>query len=323
MNYVGIDISKLTFDVAIGKNGCYRYYKFSNSLEGFKHLVDVLEAGMDWWCVMEASGPYYLKLACYLENAGIAVSVINPLVIRRFCQMRLMKAKTDKKDAAMIAEYGKTEKPQAWQSEAAYIQQLRQMHAYVEQLDKGRTGFIRQMEAFKQNPAISKDIERSIAKSIKFIEAQISDIEKKMEAIVQAYHPQLHSQLQSIPGIGRKTSMMLIVVSGGFSKFSNSKQLSSYVGLSPRIYESGTSVKGKVRICKMGMSRVRAMLYICSWSAVKYNSSCKAMYERMVAKGKPKMVALIAVANKLLKQCFALATKHTVYEKNYLQKVCF
>ncbi|HWB62189.1 MAG TPA: IS110 family transposase [Chitinophagales bacterium] len=322
MNYVGIDISKLSFDVAIEEKGRYQHYKFDNNAEGFKQLQKLL-CNESSWCVMEASGPYYLKLATYLEDEGIAVSVINPLVIRRFCQMRLIKAKTDKKDAAMIAEYGKTEKPGIWKAEAGYIQQLRQMQAYLEQLDKARTGFIRQLEAFKQNPFLSKDVKLGIERSIRFIEAQISDTEQKMEAIVESHHQHLHKQLQSIPGIGKKTSMMLIVVSGAFSKFNNAKQLSSYVGLSPRIFESGTSVKGKVRICKMGMSRVRAMLYVCSWSAIKYNSSCKNMYDRMVAKGKPKMVALIAVANKLLKQCFAMASKDTFYEKNYLPKACF
>ena len=127
----------------------------------------------------------------------------------------------------------------------------------------------------------------------------------------------MYQNIQSIPGIGKKTALMLIVISAGFKKFSNAKQLCSYIGLSPRIFESGTSVKGKARITKMGMSQIRSMLYVCAWSAKRYNETCKSMYERLVNAGKPKKVALIAVANKLLKQCFAIGTKNETFNNNY------
>lgn len=317
MNYIGIDISKQTFDVAIKKQESYDHYKFSNDVNGFKQFTKLLNPQTDW-CVMEASGPYYQKLAVHLQVNQITLSVVNPLVIRRFCQMRLVKAKTDKKDAVMIAEYGKTEKPQAWKVEADYLLELRQMQTFIEQLDKSRTGFIRQLEAFEQSPVISKDVKKGIAKMIYAAEKQIQQVEQKMEDIIHIHHQQLFEQVKSVPGVGKKTGMLLVVISGGFTKFENAKQLSSYVGLSPRIFESGTSVKGKVRICKMGMSRVRAMLYVCSWSAIKCNKACKELYLRLVEKGKAKRLALIAVANKLLKQVFAVATKQEFYKQDFI-----
>jgi transposase len=313
MNYVGIDISKESFDVALKESISYKHYKFNNNTIGFKQFVKLLSK-TEHWCVMEASGPYYQKLALHLQLHEIKVSVVNPLVIRRFCQMRLVKAKTDKKDAAMIAEYGKTENPKAWEAPAAYLLELKQMQAYIEQLDKSRTGFIRQIEAFKQSPVFNKEVKKGIERMIKATEKQIQEVEQKMESIIRQHHNQMFEQIKSIPGVGKKTSLLLVVISGGFTKFENAKQLSSYVGLSPRIFESGTSVKGKVRICKMGMSRVRAMLYVCSWSAIKYNKACKELYQRIVEKGKAKQVALIAVANKLLKQAFALAKKNEYYK---------
>lgn len=316
MNYVGIDISKLSFDVAIeNEKEKYVHYKMSNNPEGFKKLLNLLDKEKHC-CVMEASGPYYLKLAFFLFDKKIAVNVINPLVIRRFSQMRMMRAKTDKKDAVMIAEYGKTEQPTQWKPEQSYVLELKQMQAYVEQLNKSRTGFIRQQEAFAQNPVKCADLNKSIAGIIKDIEKQIASIEVKMEALVKQYHHKLFEQIRSIPGLGKKTAMQLIVLSGGFEKFENAKQLSSYVGLSPRIFESGTSVKGKAKICKMGMSRIRAMLYVCSWTAKKCNKACRELYDRLVEKGKAKKLALIAVANKLLKQAFAIATKNEFYLEN-------
>lgn len=114
-NYVGIDISKETFDVAIDQHKGYAYHKKSNDVKGFEALRKLLSE--DQQVVMEVSGPYYLQLATYLHENGIAVSVVNPLVIRRFCQMRLSRAKTDRKDAIMIAEYGRTEQPVLWKPE--------------------------------------------------------------------------------------------------------------------------------------------------------------------------------------------------------------
>lgn len=315
-NYIGIDISKLSFDVAFrNKNDKYVHFKFTNDNEGFKDFVKRINTDSDI-CVMEASGPYYLKLAHYLFNSRISVCVINPLVIRRFSQMRMSRTKTDKKDALIIAEYGKTEMPDLWKPEADYVLEIKQMQAYVDQMNKSRTGFLRQKEAFKQNPAESIVLNESLEKMITLLEIEIAQIENKMVTIIKYHHEELLKQLMSIPGIGKKTAMLLIVISGGFTKFENARQLSSYVGISPRIFESGTSVKGKSRICKMGMSRIRAMLYVCSWSAKKTNCACRELYDRLVEKGKAKKLALIAVANKLLKQAFALASKNEYYLQN-------
>lgn len=315
-NYIGIDISKLSFDVAFkNENDKYVHFKFNNDNEGFKEFSKLINTDFDI-CVMEASGPYYLKLASYLFNSRMSVCVINPLVIRRFSQMRMSRTKTDKKDALIIAEYGKAEMPDLWKPEADYILEIRQMQAYVDQMNKSRTSFLRQKEAFKQNPAESIVLKESLEKMITLLEIEIAQIENKMITIIKYYHEELLKQLISIPGIGKKTAMQLIVISAGFTKFENARQLSSYVGISPRIFESGTSVKGKSKICKMGMSRIRAMLYVCSWSAKKSNSACRELYDRLVEKGKAKKIALVAVANKLLKQAFALASKNEYYLQN-------
>lgn len=315
-NYIGIDISKLSFDVAIrNEKEKYSHYKFSNDYEGFAKFIELLSVENDI-CVMEASGPYYLKLATYLFDHKLSVCVVNPLIIRRFGQMRMTRTKTDKKDAVIIAEYGKAETPCIWEPEADYVLELKQMQAYVEQMNKSRTGFIRQGEAFNQNTVVAFTMKESLEKMIITLEKEIALIEAKMTELVKQYHQKLFEQIQSIPGLGKKTAMQLIVISGGFTKFNSAKQLSSYVGLSPRIFESGTSVKGKSKICKMGMSRIRAMLYVCAWSAKKCNKTCKELYDRLVEKGKAKKVALIAVVNKLLKQAFAVATKNEFYFEN-------
>lgn len=318
---VGIDISKKTFDVALPNKEHYMSKQYSNDVKGFKQLVCSLPPAAH--CVMEASGPYYLQLATYLHTQGIGVSVVNPLVIKRFSQMRLLRAKTDKADSKMIAEYGKTENPEPWNPQQQYILELQQLQSLLEQYNRQHTALLNQMEAFTQSGVNNPTVQQSLKQMLKQLEKQSARVEQQMDSIVDEHHQELMNRLCTIPGIGRKTAMLLIVISGGFKKFSNSKQLSSYIGLCPRIIESGTSVKGKAKICKLGMSRIRRLLYLCTWSAVQCNEQCKQMYDRLVAKGKPKMVALIAVANKLLRQAFAIGTTLNPYIKNFDSKVCF
>jgi transposase len=320
-NYTGIDISKSFFDAAVSSGELYKYYKFSNDECGFKELLKVLEPGSH--VVMEASGPYYLRLACYLYERGMLVSVINPLVIRRFCQMRLSRAKTDKKDSRMIAEYGRVEKPSLWQPPLLHTIKLQQMEAVLSHLNKEHTALSNQLGSFEGSGMLDKGLKRLLRKELAHKQKLIDGLNDNIEQIAEAHYGEMLANLQSIPGMGKKTSMMLVVLSGGFNRFDNYRQLSSYIGLCPRIFESGTSVKGKARICKMGMSRIRAMLYICSWSAKRCNKACRELYERLLAKGKAKKLALIAVANKLLKQAFAIATQNIKYNENYSKNICF
>lgn len=321
VNYVGIDISKLYFDVAIATGSGYGHYKFDNNDDGFLALMEVLPSGAI--VVMEASGPYYLRLASFLAGKGIGVSVVNPLIIRRFCQMRMSRAKTDKKDSIMIAQYGCSEKPALWQPPKGHVIDIQQMEGLVSNLQKEYTAVNNQLKSFMSSGMLNKEIERLIIKELQHKQELIDQLTNKIEEVAKEHYHSLLMCLSSIPGIGRKTGIMLLVASGGFSRFSDYRKLSSYIGLCPRIFESGTSVKGKARISKMGMSRMRAMLYLCAWSAKRYNKACSELYQRLVAKGKAKKVALIAVVNKLLKQAFAIATKHTTYKENYVSKPCF
>jgi transposase len=320
-NYTGIDISKLFFDVAFQIEGRNYHYKFGNDLPGFKSLLKVLPT--DSHVVMEASGPYYLKLACFLEANNIWVSVVNPLVIRRFCQMRMSRTKTDKKDSGMIAEYGRTEKPGLWQSPKQHVITLQQLETLLSNLNKEKTALSNQLESFNSSGMLDGKLKKTINKELEHKQALIEKLTKEMHTLAEVHYSEMLINLGSIPGMGKKTAMMLIVLSGGFNRFDDYRKLSSYIGICPRIYDSGTSVKGKARICKMGMSKIRAMLYLCAWSAKRCNKACRELYGRLINNGKAKKQALIAVANKLLKQAFAIATQKTKYNENYSNIICF
>jgi len=318
---IGIDISKETFDVSYQVNDNWKHHAFSNDLIGFKKLKKILDPSDH--CLMEASGPYYLQLAMFVYDHGFKVSVINPLVIKRFTQMRLLRTKTDKKDAQAIAEYGLSQSPELWKPDDKQVLHLRQLFTAVQNIDKQINMSFKQLQAFESSGVLCP-IVRSTLKSVqRMLETKREKLLHKMFELAKLHFRQTFERLQTIPGIGPKTAVLLTLITNNFQKFEHSRQLIAYVGFSPRIYQSGTSIKGKGHICKMGSSVVRKQLYMCSWTAKFHNKACKEMYDRLKEKGKPERVIKIAIANKLLKQAFAVARDHSSYDQNYVPKPCF
>lgn len=314
---IAIDVSKQTLDVAYLTEEKWQHFTTTNDLKGFKKIANLAES--DDWYVMEASGPYYLPLATYLNNQSLNVSVVNPLVIKRFSQMKLYRAKTDKKDAKTIAEYGYNNKLVNWKKPEGCIIELQQLLTAIELQHKQLSQSNRQLEAFTSSGELSKELSKHMKSMINGHKKMIAKLEERLKELANKHYKSTLECLQSIPGIGIKTAIQLTILTNNFKKFENYKQLTAYVGLSPRIYQSGTSVRGKGHICKMGNSQVRKLLYMCSWTAKKCNSGCKEMYDRLKAKGKPERVIKIAIANKLLKQAFAIATSQTMYKENYIR----
>lgn len=304
--YVGIDIAKTSFTLAIPQpNGRFLDYTLANTQAGFGQLGKLLPAHSH--CVMEASGPYYLPLALWLTQQDLPLSVVNPLVVRRFSQMLLRRTKTDKADARLLSQFGANQRPQLWQAPTQLMSQLTQLQTLLEQYVKQRTALGNQQESFSHSGVANPILEQSLQKSLDHLDEQIQTLEKQLDQLATTEYPRLYAHLRSIPGVGAKTALCLLVLSRGFPRFASAKQLVSFAGLAPRVFESGSSVKGKGHICKLGNSRIRQLLYMASMQAKKTNAACAALYDRLVGAGKPKLVALIAVAHKLVRQCFAVA----------------
>jgi transposase len=157
-----------------------------------------------------------------------------------------------------------------------------------------------------------------LIKTRKYIDKELKGIDVKLLSLVKKDQQKQLTLLQTIPGIGLKTALFLIVVTDGFKKFETASQLCSYAGITPTIRESGSSIRGRARISKVGNRKLRNLLFLCSFSAYKHNKSCAAIFERITNKGKSKKLALIAVSNKLLKQCFAIAKSGIPYDAEYV-----
>src|SRR5688500_4564605 len=156
---------------------------------------------------MEATVPYYVRLATFLYEQSIAVAVVNPLVIKRFSQMRLLRTKTDQADAKLIAAYGELEKPALWKPAAAYITELQQESTVLEGLIKQRTALHNQLEAFNQLPHVSPEALQTLQTLLQTLQEQIEQLEQSMERKAQQQQGHTLNNITSIPGIGRKTAI--------------------------------------------------------------------------------------------------------------------
>ena len=312
IKYFGIDISHLVFDVTDSDGN---YYQFKNNPIGFKKLIKLLD--IDSHCVMEATGYYHYQLAYYLQENSIKVSVENPLAVKRFIQMKLSKIKTDKSDSKLICEYAKQVELKLWQGNSKHQTECLQMTRLLSVYTKQSTMLKNKLhgEAVLGNP--SKAVVSSLNRSLKQVTKELETLEAKLLKLVKQVHQDVLTRLKTIPGIGNKTAVMLVVLTDGFERFTSGSELCSYAGLTPIVRQSGSSVKGRPRISKIGNQKLRNLLFMCSFNACKYNKACKDLYERLVAKGKSKKLALIAVCNKLLKQAFAIAKSGLIYDDTY------
>lgn len=309
---VGIDVSKATLAVCYLRDEQVQHLEVNNTAVGFQQVVKACGARSRF--VMEATGTYYLALAYHLHEQGGQVAVLNPLVIKRFIQMHLSKGKSDRKDAQWLLRYGQQQPLQVWQPDETVLVECRQLEQVTEQLVKQKTMVCNSLEALTRQPVISPVARQRLEQTKRLLDEQLQAVETELLALLeQRFAPEM-ALLCSIPGIGRKTAGMLLLFAGGFARLDNYRQLIAKAGLSPREHTSGSSIRGKVRITKMGGGLIRGKLFMCSFSAKRSNTACKALYDRLVAKGKNGKVALIAVCNKLLKQAFAIVRSGVPYQ---------
>ena len=296
---LGIDISKLKFDVALMVAAkIKKTHIFENTLDGFENLSNwLLKQGITRVSAcMEATGSYGDALATYLYDQGFTVSVVNPAQIKSFSGAQLKRAKTDKADAKLIAQFYQQVCPAPWTPPPLHV---RELQALVQRLSA-----LNQMEGQEQNrmhvaPAV-------VRPSIEKVLTAFKDEIKTVEALIHDHidrHPDLKEQaelLDSIPGIGKTTISRLLAFIGDVQRFDHAKALAAFVGLNPTVHQSGSSIKGKPHISKKGNAALRSALYMPAIVARRYNPVIKAFADRLKNAGKPNMVIIGAIMRKLL-----------------------
>lgn len=313
---IGIDISKEKFDVCFSFQPCgYSSKNYAYNAEGIKSFLK--DVPSDSVCIMEATGVYHLRLAYALNKLGVFISVVNPLSVKNFSRAIMCRTKTDKADARLLVDYARRMELTEWKPTPDNYIRIQQIYRSIELFLGNITQFENQLESISNSPVGNPKHCRMLRKHIKTLHKQIVQMEKQIEELIAEDDETVVEHISSVPGVGKKTAIALLTATKGMHGFDNYRQVSSYFGLCPRIYDSGKSVHGKAHICKMGMGWIRKLLYMCAVSATRYNRACASLYERLRQKGKAVKVALIAVANKLLKQIFAIVKNNCTYSEFY------
>ncbi len=319
MRYIGIDVSKSTFLVAYPlSKGDYKPREFKNTAKGIHEFIRTLEA--DDHCVMEATGNYSYLLLYLLNQANITTSMENPLKVKNFARAMLSVTKTDKADAQLLSLYGERMRPAPFKMPSEAILLLKQKRAALRQFQKqlhSTTNLKRSLEVLPQKDAATF---KAIDKIIETLEKQICKVEEDLIVLTQKEFDRQMQRLTSIKGVGVSLAAAIILATGGFTYFDNAKQVSRYLGICPTYQQSGTSVHFKGHINRNGDAHLRSQLYVAAWSMSQHNAECNKLYVRMKEKGKSGKLIMIAVANKVIRQCFAVVKHDTDYVDGFVSR---
>ena len=319
MMYIGIDVSKDSFVAAYPRKNGYITKTFKNDTKGVRNFITSLPENCH--CVMEATGNYSMLLLYLLQQAGVPASMENPQKIKHFSRAMMSVTKTDEIDAKIIAVYGEKMNPEPYKIPTESILLLKQKRTVLRQLKKHLTATKNLQQALAVLPKQDLASKRTVEKTIKFLERQIAELEDEITNLSNKEYARQMSLLTSIKGISDTIASALIVATGGFTYFSNAKQISRYLGLCPTYQQSGTSVNVKGHINRNGDPHLRGQLYVAALVCIRYNKACKDTYENLRAKGKSAKVALIAIANKLIRQAFAVVTKNQPYVDGFVSSI--
>ena len=319
---IGIDVSKAKIDCAWLRDletGKVKTKVFKNNPEGFQLLIKWVEKNTqqptaNTCFVMEATGIYHEALAYALHDAGAMVYVVNPAYIHDYAKSLGVRSKTDKKDSVIIARFGVTHHPAPWQPEAPEIRQLKALIARYEAIEK---------DLQRENNRLEKaEITQVSHEVIGSINTVINELTKELQRVKQLIddhidqHPTLKQDsilLKSIPGVGPVISQHMVALIRS-RPFVSARQCSAFIGLNPVIRESGSSVRGRSHLSKMGDAKIRAKLYMAAIVAIQYNPDIKQQYERLLKNGKAKMAALGAAMRKLVQICFGVLKHQIPYQ---------
>ncbi|MBR0296233.1 MAG: IS110 family transposase [Paludibacteraceae bacterium] len=319
MTYIGIDVSKDSFVAAYPKKSGYSTKTFLNTTSGVRQFISSLPK--DCHCVMEATGNYSMLLLYLLQQANITVSMENPQKIKHFARAMLSTTKTDEIDAKLIAMYGKKMEPAPYKIPSESIILLKQKRTVLRQLKKQLTAMINLQHSLSVLPKQDPTAKVATEQTIKFLRKQISKLEDEITNLSNKEFKHQMELLTSIKGIGKNIASALIMATGGFTYFSSAKQISRFLGLCPTYQQSGTSVNVKGHINRNGDTHLRSLLYVVAFASIRSNTACKETYERLRSRGKSGRVAIIAIANKLIRQAFAIVTNNRPYIDGYVSSL--
>lgn len=334
--FLGIDVSKKTLDAALievaGQTGKPqtrkpqtrkpRHKVFANTSRGHQQLLSWLQENNveSVHACLEATGTYAEAAATALHEAGHRVSLVNPALIRAFGQSQLLRTKTDKADAQLIARFCQMHQPLLWAPPSPQIRALQSLVRRLETLIEMHTMEDNRLGSGITCEAVQADLEEHLAD----LQARIEKTRRQIKDHIDQ-NPDLGGKaklLESIPGIGEATAALLLAELGDMTQFKDARgrplgRIAAFAGLVPRIRESGSSVRGKSRLSKVGSSRLRKSLYFPALTALRFNPFIRALGLRLSAQGKSKMLIIGAAMRKLLHLAFGVLKSGQAFDPDF------
>jgi transposase len=304
LTFIGIDVSSQMLEIASSRE--HATWQVTNDSSGIEQLAKQLTGFNPELIVLEATGGYEFEAACALQASGLMVAVVNPRAARDFARAMGALAKTDAIDARMLAAFARVLhqhpererfiKPMA----DAELQQLQALVLRRRQLVQMLTS---ERQRWRLAHAVAKP---SLERHIEFLKSELGDSDGEVAAHVEKHHAQLAKALASVPGIGAASVAVLLAELPELGKLDR-RRIAALVGVAPLNRDSG-QMRGQRSIWG-GRADVRRTLYMATLTAVRHNPPLKAFYDKLVAAGKRKKVALVAAMRKLLGMLNAIA-KH-------------
>jgi transposase len=318
---LGLDLAKLKFNACLAREGGkLRHKVFPNNPDGFAQLSGWLsQQGIKRvHACMEATGTYGDSLAAYLHGAGHAVSRVNPAAIKAYAQSHLSRTKNDRVDAALIAGFCAERRPPAWHPPPP---ELRELQALVRRLES-----LVEMRTMEENRLSSGVTVEAVRESVEELIAHLAEQIKRTEALIRSSidsHPGLRSQrelLDSIPGVGEATAAVLLAEVPDLKEYRSARQVAAFAGLVPRERQSGSSVRGRVRLSKIGNARLRKALYFPAVTALRCSPFFQAWADGLRARGKSKMAVIGAAMRKLVHLAYGVLKSGKPFDPEWTQK---
>jgi transposase len=312
---LGIDVSKQTFDVALLMGNKLKHKTFTNNLKGYHALLAWLNKhdAHELHACMEATGIYGEALAEYLYDHEINISIVNPARVKGFAQSELLRTKTDKVDAGLIARFCFALEPSLWQPMPIEIRQCRDLVRRLEAL-----GNMHRQESNRLEGA-SDVIAAQLHDHLAYLDAEMKKVKKMIKQHIDN-HPDMKQRkalLESIPGIGEATINVILSEFGNITQFKNAKALAAFIGVAPKTRESGTSLRSRARMSKMGRSNLRKAFFMPALVALRYNPLIMELKLRLTKAGKSKMAIVGAAMRKLVHIIYGVLKNGLPFDQNF------
>ncbi len=322
---LGIDISKLTFNVCLSGAETPHNAKFDNNPAGFRKLdawlkekkVPQVLAGL------EATGPYGQSLMYHLHQRGHQVAQLNPRHVKNFAKSLGRRVKTDALDAKTIARFIQAVPPTIWSPPSLAVNELQQLVRYRNQLLTKIQVAENQLGSYRdQGTEVNRSISRGLRREIAFHREALKELEQVIRDWI-ATHKELRKAidlLRTIPGVGPVVAATILAEIPQITAFATARQVAAFAGLTPSLEQSGTSVRRPGAMSKEGSSLLRKGLYMAALNVVRRDNPLRPIYEALVARGKAKRCAIGAMMHRLLRIAFGVLKSGQPFSPERLQK---